>query len=181
MTKSEKIEISLRKTKLIKGLTASIVFVLIGLWLLIYKPTTSNTVFNNSLVKYGAAIASIIFFGFGIFYFAKKLTDKKPGIVIDSTGILDNSSAISVGLIPWPNIIQFLTAKVMKQQFLIIIVDNPNNYIDKQTNFIKKKAMEYNLKTYGSPLAISANGLKCNLPELMTILENQLLEHKNKN
>jgi len=178
MTDIEKIELLLSKTKLTKGLIASIVFVLIGLWLLVYQPTTSNSLVNNPFVKYGAAIACVIFFGFGIFYFAKKLSDKKPGIVIDNDGIHDNSSAVSVGFIPWSNILQFVTTKVMKQEFLIIIVDNPATYIDQQTNFIKKKGMEYNFKTYGSPLAISANGLKCSLSELMTILEKKLLQHK---
>jgi len=178
MTQNNKIEIPLSKGKLTKGLIASIIFVLIGLWLLIYHPTTSNPIFNNPLVKYGAAITSILFFGFAIFYFSFKLTDKNPGIVIDDNGILDNSSAVAVGFIPWATIKQFATAKVMKQEFLIIVVDNPELYINQQTNLFKKKGMQYNLNNYGSPLAISANGLKCNLTELTSILERKLVEQR---
>ncbi len=179
MEKDDKIEIALSKSKLTKGLVASIVFVALGLWILIYKPTVSNAMFDNPFVKYGAAIASILFFGFAIFYYSFKLTDKKPGIVIDDNGILDNSSAVAVGLIPWKDIKQFATAKVMKQEFLIIIVYNPEFYISRQTNIFKKKGMQYNLNNYGSPLAISANGLKSSLTELTEILDKELYRQTN--
>jgi hypothetical protein len=73
--------------------------------------------FDNPFVKYGAAIAAILFFGFGIFYFLRKLIDKKPGLIIDDNGIIDNSSAVSVGLIPWSDIEHISTTNVMKQKF----------------------------------------------------------------
>ena len=173
-------EISLSKSKLTRGLVASIIFVLMGFWLLTYEPTESNPIFNYPFVKYVAAIASILFFGFGTFYFSRKLTDKKPGIVIDDEGITDNSSAVAVGLIPWSDIKQLAKAKVMKQEFIIIVVNNPEYYLSQQTSFLKKKGMKYNYNNYGSPLAISANGLKCNLKELTIILERKLSEYKSK-
>lgn len=180
MTQDRIVKIFHSKRKLIKGLIASIIFVLIGFWLLVYKPNTSNHVVNNPVVKYGAAITSILLFGFGIFYFATKLTDKKPGITIDDEGILDNSSAVAIGLIPWVDIKQFATVRVIKQEFLIIVVNNPDYYLAQQKNFLKKKGMEYNYNHYGSPLAISTNGLKCNVEELITILERKLSEYKSK-
>ena len=78
----------------------------------------------------------------------------------------------------WTDIKQLATVKVIKQEFLIIVVNNPEHYIAKEANFLKKKGMEYNYKNYGSPLAISTNGLKCELTELITILESKLSEYK---
>jgi hypothetical protein len=179
MKEDDKIEITLSKGKLIKGLIASIVFVVLGFWILIYKPTVSNAMFDNPFVKYGSAVACLLFFGFAIFYFSFKLTDKKPGIVVSNNGILDNSSAVAAGLIPWKDIKQFAIAKVMKQEFLIIVINNPEFYINKQTNIFKKKGMQYNLNNYGSPLAISAIGLKCSLNELIEILDKELHDQMN--
>ena len=162
-----------------KMLIGSIAFVLIGLWLLIYQPSIGNPIFDNMLVKYGAAIASILFFGYTMLYSLKKLVDKKPGIVIDHTVIFYNSTAFSVGLSPWADIKQISRIKVMKQEFVIIGVSNPEHYISKQPNFLKRKSMEYNYRNYGSPLAVSANGLKCDVNELVGIFEKRLLDYRN--
>jgi hypothetical protein len=170
----ERTEIAMSKSKMTKMLTGSIAFVLIGLWLLIFQPTIGNPLFDNVIVKYGIAIAAILFFGYTLFFSIKKLADKKPGIVIDDSGIYDNSSAVSVGLIPWTDIRQISTVTVMRQEFVIIGVSNPEHYINKQPNFLKRKGMQYNYKNYGSPIAISANGLKCNVKDLVRLLEERI-------
>lgn len=178
MTAESTIKIPLNKRKLVKGLIGSIIFVVLGCWLLIYQPETSNPFFDNPLIKYGAAIASILFFGFGIFYFSKKVLDKKPGITIDDKGIFDNSSAVSVGLIPWTDFIKTSIVMTMKHEYLVIGVNNPEFYLNKQTNFLKKKGMQYNFNNYGSPLAISTNGITCTIKELSSIIENKFSEYK---
>jgi len=172
------IEIPLSKTKITKGLLGSIAFVAIGLWLLIRQPHIGNPVFDNALVKYGASVACIIFFGFTAFFFLKKLNDKKPGLVIDNDGIHDNSSATAIGLIPWYDITHIGVSSVMNQQFLIIGLRNPEEYIASQTNLLKKKSFGFNYKNYGSPIAISANTLECNLYELKAQLENKIAEQQ---
>ncbi|WP_121809259.1 STM3941 family protein [Mucilaginibacter kameinonensis] len=178
MTTNAPIEIPLSKSKIIKGLLGSTAFVAIGLWLLIRQPHIGNPVFDNALVKYGASIASIIFFGFAAFFFLKKLGDKKPGMIINNDGLYDNSSAATIGLIPWDDIIGVSVSSVMNQQFLIICLKNPEQYIAAQTNLIKKKSFGFNYKNYGSPIAISANTLQCNLYELKAQIENKIAKQK---
>lgn len=180
MTDREKSEIAVSKKKMIKGLIASIFFVLLGLWIVIFQPATDNAVFNNPILKYGASLASVLFFGFAIFYYSKKLASNKPGLIIDDDGIIDNSSAVSAGRIPWTDIINITTAKVFRQEFLVLIVANPNEYIGRQTKILKRKGMQYNFRKYGSPLVISANGLTCNTKELKILLTEKLTRLKNK-
>jgi hypothetical protein len=174
MIEPGKIEIPFSKSRMTKMLIGSVAFVLIGLWLLIYQLSISNPASNNPIIKYGVAIASILFFGFTMIYSLSKLADKKPGIVFDKEGILDNSTAIAVGLIPWRDIEGVSTVKVMKQEFVIIIVNNTEHYIGKKKNFLRRKSLEYNYKNYGSPVAISANGLKCEVNELVEIIQERL-------
>jgi hypothetical protein len=174
------IEIALNKSKLAKGLLSSIVFVIAGLWLLIEQPITDNPIINNPVVKYGAASAALLFFGFATIFYLLKLIDKRPGIVINEEGLFDNSGAVSVGLVPWPDIKRVFIARVMKQEFLIIEVTNPEDYLNRFKNFFKKKGMQYNVKNYGSPVAISTNGLKCDVNELVIIVNERLAEYQSK-
>lgn len=165
------IEIPLSKEKLVKGLVASIVFVLAGAWMLLRDPTSDDKLINNPLFRYGIGVSAILLFGAMAVLYLVKMNDKKPGMVIDENGIIDNSGALAVGFIPWTDITQFATKKLMKQEFLVILVKNPAYYINQQKSVLKKKGMQYNLSNYGSPVAISTNTLKCNLPELLTMLE----------
>lgn len=174
MNQSKIVEIPLSKGKLIKGLTGSVLFVAASIWILTLKQTPGSMM-ANPWIRHSIAGCGIIFFGFtGILYFFK-LRDKKPGLVIDQNGIIDNSGGLAAGFIPWTDIKEFSVSKVMKQQFLIISVRNPDYYINSQKNILKQKGMEYNQRNYGSPIAISTNTLNCKLPELL-----QLLEERNK-
>lgn len=165
------IEIPLSKGKLVKGLVTSIVFVAAGAWILLDESVTARGPLSVAGLRYLIGVAAIVVFAaLGILYLFK-LRDKKPGFVIDENGIIDNSGALAAGFVPWTDIQQFSTVKLMKQEFLVIEVRNPLYYIHQQKGILKKKGMQYNFKNYGSPIAISTNTLKCKLPELLTMLE----------
>lgn len=98
--------------------------------------------------------------------------DKKAGIIIDEKGIWDNSSGVSVGLIEWDDILGIRKVSVSGTSFLLIDVSNPEKYINRLSGVIKKIAVKANKKNYGTPISISANGLKTKLD----ILENQIIK-----
>jgi len=178
MTTADQIEIPLSKGKLTMMLLGSIAFVAIGLWFVISPPTIQNGLFSNPTLILVVGIASILFFGLCAFMILKKLQDNKFGLIVDKTGITDNASGISAGHIPWSDIKEITTSQVMNQKFLMILVSNPNDYIDRQTNVIKRKGAELNYQNYGSPISISTNSLKCNFDELKNILQTQLDKNK---
>lgn len=166
----EPIIITLNKTKLILNLISSLIFVALGVWILTARPDVGNIIFNIPIIKYGAGIASVIFFGFGVVVFIRRLTDKEPALVIDDKGIIDNSTAVAAGLIPWEDITHIYTRQVMNQKFIMIGVSNPETYIGRHTSGFKKRIMRTNLKTYGSPISIAANGLKTDFTSLVATL-----------
>ncbi|MCW3107224.1 MAG: hypothetical protein JWQ09_1730, partial [Segetibacter sp.] len=51
MTETKRIEIALSKAKLVKLLIFSILFLIVGLWLIIKQPETRNAFFNNPIMK----------------------------------------------------------------------------------------------------------------------------------
>jgi hypothetical protein len=179
MQKEEHIEIPLSKTKLFLMLTGAIVFVLLGIWFVSKPKELSAQSFHHSpesiLI---AGLASILFFGICAIFISKKIADNKLGLIINDKGIIDNSGAMSVGLILWQDLLEVRRENIARQDFIIIIVANPEEYINRQTSFILKKAMEMNYKVYGSPISISANGLKYNFNELYETILNKFNSHK---
>lgn len=168
------ITISLSKKKLIKSLIGSIVFVIIGIWMLITQPETSNPIFNDSLIKNGAAILCVVFFGAMIFLFIGKLRDNKFGLTIDEKGFHDNSSATSVGTVLWEDIEGFMQIEVVRQKMIVVYVKNPDSYIERETKNWVKRTRKHNLSRYGSPIIISAHALNCSVQDLKKMLEKGL-------
>jgi hypothetical protein len=183
MTANDKIEIALSKAKLIKLTFFSILFLVAGVWMIISNPQTSNPFFNNIVIKSLAAYGSTILGILGSFFFSKKLFDKKPGLILDEQGIYDNISAFKFGLIPWSDISQIYEKTVQasiasKQRFVTIGLSNPNEYISREKNIMKRKLLQINAKNYGSPIHISTNGLKTNHKDLLTLVNSYFEKYK---
>ena len=178
MTEKEQIEIPLSKTKMMLTFFGSLLFVGLGLWFLINPPKSTHWLFGNPTVIFIAGIASVLFFGLVAVTIFRKFSDKKPGLIINKQGITDNSSGVSAGLIPWTDIQEITISQVMNQKFLMFIVRNPEFYLDKVTNPLKRNAMKMNYKTYGSPISISANALQTNFDDLHKLLIEKMNEYK---
>lgn len=186
MSKNNPIEIALSKTKISKFLIFSILFLALGLWMIISNPQTSNSLFNNPIVKgfasYGSALMGLI----GIYFFTGKLFDKKPGLIVDEMGIVDNTSIFKFGLIPWKDISAIYERSIQvsiasKQSFITIGLKNPEDYISRETNSIKRNLMKANTNSYGSPIHISTNGLKIKPNELFRILNETFEKYSTSN
>lgn len=178
MTQDEQIEIPLSKKKMLLTLFGAIIFVGLGLWFLINPPKISNLIFGNPTLIFIVGLASIIFFGLVAITIFRKFSDKKPGLIINRKGITDNSSGVSAGLIPWTDIKEIKISQVMSQKLLMFIVSNPQDYLDKVTNPLKRNAMKMNYKTYGSPISISSNALQTNFEDLQKLLLDKMNEYK---
>ena len=167
MPENEQTEIGLNKIKLLLMLCGSVAFVCLGIWLVTKRGEISAQSLRYSPgLLFIAGAASILFFGGCMVFITKKMFSNQPGIIINKEGINDNSGGVSAGLILWKDITGIKKISVANQNFIMIIVNNPKEYINKQTGFIKRIAMGLNFRNYGSPISISANGLKCNFDDL---------------
>ena len=178
MTQNEQIEIPLSKTKMLLTFFGAIVFVGLGLRFLINPPKISNSIFGNPTLIFIVGLSSILFFGLVALTIFRKFSAKKAGLIISREGITDNSSGVSAGLIPWTDIDDIKISQVMSQKFLLLIVKNPQDYLDKVTNALKKNAMKMNYKTYGSPISISSNALQTNFDDLHKLLLEKMNKYK---
>src|SRR5690606_50295 len=113
----KQVEIPLSKKKMYLMLIGSIVFVLIGVWIILAQPMVRNVFFNNPIVKNVSGILAILFFGAVAISLSRKVQDNTPGLIVNEDGILDNSSAISAGFISWAEIINIEVFNIANQNF----------------------------------------------------------------
>lgn len=171
--KPEIIEIPLSKKKLVLMLAGSIGFVAAGIWFLLNPPKINNALFGNPTFILVISIAGILFFGLIAVYIIRKLPDNKPGLIIDQLGITDNSGGLSAGQILWTDIENISVFEINRQKLILLQVKNPEDYINRQSSAFKRKLMQINFNSYGSPVSISANSLQIGFNELLSILTDQ--------
>ena len=160
--------IELSKVKIILLTLGAVAFVLLGAWFLSLDTQTikSQRKFNSPTLVYGVGIVSIAFFGLCGLIAVKKLFDNSPGLIINSEGILDNSSGVSAGIIPWGEIVGIGEYQVHKQKFISIQVKDPEKYVN-NGSALKRIANRADIKLCGTPINISANSLKISHDDLL--------------
>lgn len=187
MNNSYKIEIPISKLKITLLLLGSVAFLLVGTWLLFMNVDEYNPIWAvESLVVNVASVLGMLMGLFGVYFFTKKLFDTKPGLVIDELGLIDNSGGLSIGRIYWTDIVGIQDYYVQagmasKQKFVSIFLDNPADYIARQPNSLKRKMMKANEKYSGTPVSISANGLRISFDELLVLIEEKFADANNGN
>lgn len=161
------IVIPLSKTKIALLILGAVLFVLSGV--VLWSIAEVQTRFSPVIVKFISSISIIFFGGCGI-YGIVKLFDGQPGLIINNEGILDNSSAVSSGIIKWNDIKSIEIENIKGTKFLLIFVHNPNVYLN-EANLFRRLWMKLNEKFYGTPFSISSNSLNCNFEFLQSKIQ----------
>ncbi|MGE8555712.1 MAG: STM3941 family protein [Chryseobacterium jejuense] len=124
-----KIEIKSSKTKLFLLLLGVLIFLFLGLFLAFKPSKFVSTIFRSEIFICLAGILAILFAVFCLSVLIKSFFTKTSNLIIDETGINDNSSFSSVGMILWEDIVSVKTITVVSTKFLLIEVKNPDKYI----------------------------------------------------
>lgn len=173
-TTDKDLVIPLSKKKIVLLMLGALGFVALGAWVLAVADEIPR---RDPAVLRAAGIVAIVFFGFASVYALRKLFDAAPGLIINSRGIVDNSSAIAAGLIPWEQITELTVTTVQSQRLLTIHVRSPDLFLT-QGNFMRRMAAKVNYKHYGSPVQISANALKVSFDELLALVRHHFETHR---
>ncbi len=163
--------IPVSRTKVLLLTIASCAFVAAGAWMLSLDEATiqAQRRLSDPLLFRGVAVAGIVFFGLAGLYAARKLFDKKPGLVLSPSGILDNSSAVSAGLLPWNEITGTEVVRIQKHKLLVITVKDPERYIERGGR-LRRALNRANYRMVGSPISISSNALRISFDELVALV-----------
>lgn len=175
MATTDELVIGFSKNKIIFLIVGGCAMVAASAWLLLlddeYIRTSLGPFPRNPLFIHAVALVGIVLFGLCGVYAIKNLFDKKPGLVLNSSGIIDNSSAFAAGFIPWSDILgaeEYMLSK--KQKMLVIKVINPETYIARGGP-LRRMLKKTSYKMRGSPIAITAGTLKMDFPDLVSTFE----------
>lgn len=166
--------IEMSKFSLYLIISGSVIFIIIGFWMFI--KSKDQTKYPPSIIR-GTAIFIILFFmicsGYGLF----GITDNNRKLIIDDSGIRDNTRTTSGVSIRWNNITRFEILEIQGIRSIEIFVDNPDEIIGQESG-IQKKLMTVNHRVYGTPLIISCVALKCDIDEILRIMNKELINHR---
>ena len=176
----EKIEIYSSRKKSVLLLVGSIVFVALGVWLVLEADNLSGWRGRSSLFTRGVGIASIPFFGLGIFVGIKRLIQSEIYLVISYEGLNVNPKKSLTECIKWDDINSIEEIKIKSTRIVIIGVKNPEYWLVKETNGFRRKLMQFNIRNFNSPFNIAAAGLDISSAKLIETLKNYFDRYKDK-
>jgi len=168
---TDELAIELSKSKGILMILGSFGFIAAGYWLFSMDAAAmKGAPVDDPLFIHGVGIAGMVFFSLTGIVGIRKLFDKKPGLVLNSAGIIDNSSGLAAGFIPWSEITGAEIYEIRRQKMLIIKVRNPEEFIQRG-NVLQRAMVKINSRMCGSPIAITSNTLKIDFPGLLSTFE----------
>jgi len=175
----ERIEIYSSKKKSLLLLLVSIAFVVLGFWLIIEADNLTVLRARNPIFNRGIGIASILFFGIGVYIGIKRLFKSEIALIIDTKGLNVNPKKSFPEYIKWSDIDGFEEIKIQSTRIVIIGVKNPQYWLDKETSGFRRKLMQFNVSNYNSPFNIAASGLDISSVKLIETLNNYYDRYKN--
>ena len=164
------IEIPLNKNRIILHLIISILIIFIA-------TTFAYYLYLDGKISLELTIVLVIAIPYLIYYFLSnlnKITNKKPGLVLDNRGVLDCLGFSEIGIISWENITEAKIIKYNFSEYLIIKVKN-NELIFSKLNGFKKNFTQKYIEIFGGPIVINLQNLKIEKHELIKIIQNKIL------
>lgn len=167
---SDSVHIPLNKRRLTIQIA---LFVVAGLGGMIGFFALAESTSLNPLIWQAMGVALCFFAIIAAGSKAKKRSDKNGGLIINKDGITDNSSDLSLGFIPWKSIQQIDEELCLKNEYLIIGVRKPGEFVKKAKNSAIKRLLEQNIRNFDTPVVIEPNTLKASLEELLDIIKDK--------
>lgn len=170
---TESIEVRFKKAKTVKRFAAACSVGLFG-FLLAQQPTWFTKSDNLSMIitlgfiMMVPAVIIALFTGLTLF-------NKKPALVLDTESITDHTLANTSRIILWKDITDIQIKQVAGQDFLVIQVKNPDQYMDAEKNPIVKRIMDLNMRLYKTPISINTTKLSIAVDELYKVMKEGLL------
>ncbi|MGB3079249.1 MAG: STM3941 family protein, partial [Saprospiraceae bacterium] len=148
-------EIKSSKWRLVIMLFGSILFVGLGVWFVIDPASMNEGGHPASTKVFLIGLASLIFFGSTGILILQQLLSKTPGLIISDLGVTDNTGVIKIGFIPWSDIAGITESKIRRVKFIHLVLKNPQVYIDRQENSLKRRMLQFSFNSSGTLSNIS--------------------------
>jgi hypothetical protein len=164
------LKIKLRRWRMV-GLLLALLIILIplGYWLLTVEASVlaaerRSPLLVRSLGAFLLCVAALL-----AIISIPRLVSLKPGLILDDTGLTDNTNIFGNGHIPWSDICGFHFGEAEHVRLLFVIVDRPQQYLEKRSWLSRTLARARERRGDPSPFCIPVKNL--------AISEHELAEH----
>ncbi|MDH6356984.1 STM3941 family protein [Parabacteroides sp. PF5-9] len=119
------------------------------------------------LLLLGLVSFLVVAFCLGSLYQLRK--EKFTGMYISDEGVNDISTGNNIGTVLWKDV---ESIKIMSDlgkpdwKYMVLIVSNPNEYIQREISRSKRRTLDLKLQYYGSPICFSNRALNCTFEQL---------------
>ena len=165
----------MNQTKKILAYLGCFAFTALGVWLLTIDDTT--TMYSPWKLRFAGVLTIIFFGGGGLFMAYKKvklLINHKKDIEFTDRGI----SICGAEEILWNEITDFSLIRFKGNRLITIQMKDPEKVIANESSWIKRKTMEYNLKTINALYSFPAYMMDGRAEEALTLCKLNLAKHK---
>lgn len=133
--------------------------------------------FLNYIILKVVLAFGFLFFMYIFLYLLKRAKQGKDILIVDEKGITDNSSALSIGFIPWQDIDGIYIDSIYGNAFIEIVLHNEEQYINRLTK-LKRKAVCANKKMGHQIVCITLNSTGVAPHELLPSIQARFEEAK---
>ncbi len=131
-------------------------------------------------------VLSVLALLFGVFALWAYLQLRKEQFVamyISGEGINELSTGNRIGTVLWKDV---ASIKIMKElgsgregrKYIVLKVNNPNEYIHREPNRAKRRTLELKFQYYESPICFSERALDCTFEELKSAVYSKYGQYK---
>ena len=112
-----------------------------------------------------------LFFGYGFFFFLRRISKNSEMLIIDRRGITDRTSAISLGFIPWEDIETAYIGGAANNRFIEVKIKNEEKSLASLPP-VKKLLINANRKLGYQAVCITLNTTKCSPEDVLIVINN---------
>lgn len=136
---------------------------------------------NTSFDMFAFLGGSFLFGAVAVLY-CVKFFDGKPGLVIDKSGIMENSGFFSGGFFPWTAVEEISVFKYsILTAFVKVFLKNPRKYINKNPSFFKRIVNELTLLSQDTPVYITPSCLDIDFEYMHKLIDDAYKDYLRKN
>jgi hypothetical protein len=169
----EEIVVYGKKGSLVALAAASLLFAVLSVYFPFsgYEPSSRDS--SGSLMKLllpGLLYVGLPLFGLLFIYACYRLLKSTPVVIVDQTGVTDNASFWSAGLIRWEEIKKIFIFNHMTKRYIGIILFDINTLLSRQSA-IKRSIIKYTQKQMSAPIAIPEDALPMSADNLLAKIQ----------
>lgn len=166
MNTEQELVFPLNRKKIIFHMVGQVIFII--LFGLLFKTSVEHP--KDDLFLTILSPVMMVFWASTFFLSSTMLLSKEPGLIINSNGIIDNTTGVAAGKIPWDNIARAYVTKYRSVRFLTIEVFDVEQYLE-QGNIFSRIFKWFNHTFFHSPIHISAGLIDIGFEELIETIE----------